>query len=205
MNPGPAILALAGPSGGGKSALAVCVANPQGEPQAQVLNLDSFYRDLSDLPPHQRRLTNFDHPQSIDWELVESVLKGLRQGRAMPRPVYNFAQHTRSKSERILKPGDLLIVEGLFGLFPAVREYAHAQVFVDAPYSLCLSRVMNRDLRERGWSRQDITDRFDKQVWPMYLEHVLPTKQFAHLVVDGTGSLVQSAERVAKLLGGETR
>ena len=122
----------------------------------------------------------------------------------MPCPVYDFKSHTHSGAIRHIAPGRYLIVEGIFALFPAIRKFSQVRVFVDAPADICLARLLKRDLRERAWSQQDVIRRFEAQVWPMHLEHVLPTKQFAQVVIYGTAPLADSADAVIRFLEGET-
>lgn len=202
MTTGPRIINLAGPSGSGKSALAQHLAVRLGAPSGAIVTMDSFYRDLSGLPPGERARTNFDHPDSIDWPLLTKVLAQLGQGKPGACPVYDYQSHTRRKTSRVIEPGGWLIVEGLFALFPQVGDLARVRVFVEAQQTLCLSRIMERDTRERAWSKREVDQRFQKQVWPMYLQHVLPTKQYAHLVVQGDAPLDDSAASVASLLEG---
>ena len=204
MTPTPMIIALAGPSAGGKSALAQCLAPRLESPASPVLGLDSFYNGLAHLPIAERSQVNFDHPDSMDWPLMESVLEGLSKGRTMPCPVYDFKTHARTEKVRTISPGRHLIVEGLFALFPVIRGLSRVRVFVDAPQKICLERLLKRDLQERAWSQQDVIRRFEAQVWPMHLEHVLPTKQFAQVVIDGTAPLADSADAVIRFLEGET-
>src|SRR5437588_11212687 len=124
----PYLIGITGPSGSGKTCIAQAVAEALG---GTVFSLDSYYRDLSHLPLVERRKTNFDHPDSMDAELLSRDLHALAEGNTITRPVYDFATHTRSKETECVTPSDCLVVEGIFTLnFESVRAMFATKVFV---------------------------------------------------------------------------
>ncbi|MCC7264452.1 MAG: AAA family ATPase [Candidatus Latescibacteria bacterium] len=182
----PHLIAIAGPSGAGKSTLASYLADqlPGG---ALLLSLDAYYRDLAQLPLAERHHFNFDEPAALDLPLLLGNLAALAQGQAVDQPVYLFPEHLRAAQPRRVEPAPWILLEGLFALYwEEVRRLCHTLIFVEAPDALCLERRLARDTAERGRSRDSILEQYTRQVRPMCQQHLLPTRAFAHLVLDGT-------------------
>jgi uridine kinase len=196
----PVMLAVAGASGSGKTTLAAELARTLGGVQ---FSLDNYYRDLGHLRLEERRLVNFDDPAMIDTPLLSSHLTALSQGRAIERPVYDFADYTRvignaglGETETI-SPGRLVVVEGLFTLyFPELRPLFQFSVFVDTPDDVCFARRLKRDVEERGRDPESVKRRYDATVRPCGLAFVRPLIDFADLAVDGTDALDFKVEQV---------
>ncbi len=195
----PLLLAIAGPSGSGKTTLAQELAR---ELEGTHFPLDNYYRDLSAMPPEERALVNFDDPRQIEHELLIEHLRALAANRPIDRPTYDFATHTRllEKTVRIAEP-HVLILDGLWVLhWPAVRTLARLCVYVDTPDAICLQRRLHRDVRERGRQAEQVRAHYAATVRPMAERYVLPSAQWADLVVDGAGSLDWSVEQVLAAL-----
>ncbi|MCC7173924.1 MAG: uridine kinase [Bryobacterales bacterium] len=187
---------IAGPSCAGKTEVATLVARALGAP---VLNLDAYYRDLAHLPPEERALWNFDTPESLDEQLLIEQIGAITRGEEAAVPVYDFAQHVRSAGVRRVQAAGYLVVEGLFALYwEPLRSLLDLKVFVSAPDAVCLDRRLERDIRERGRSRESVLEQYSRTVRPMSERFVLPTRIFADLVLDGAGSIQDS---VAAVLG----
>jgi uridine kinase len=189
----PRLLAIAGPSCAGKTTLArhLGVYLPGG---ALLLSLDSYYRDLAVLPPQERHHFNFDEPAALDLPLLLDNLEGLAQGRTVAKPIYLFPEHVRAAQPQRVAPAPWIILEGLYALYwEKVRRLCHTRIFVEAPDDLCLERRLARDTVERGRTRASILEQYTRQVRPMCQQHLLPTRAFADLVLDGT----QPAETMA--------
>jgi uridine kinase len=168
---------------------------------AVVLPIDAYYRGLAHLPVEERMQCNFDSPESIEWALLKRDLAALTAGEAIERPVYDYTAHARTKETIRLKSRPLVIVEGLFALWPDfLRRQAAARVYVDLPMEQCLARRIARDSAERGRSEAQVREQFERFVRPMAEQHVLPTRASADLVLPGDGSLKHAVERVANLL-----
>jgi uridine kinase len=202
MHSSVTIIAVAGPSCAGKTKLARILAH---ELRCSVLQLDSYYRDLSALPPAKRAQVNFDSPVALDNELLIEQLHALSRGEAVERPRYDFATHTRVPERESFAVTAFLIVEGLFALYwPALRELASTKVFVDAPDEVCFRRRKLRDVEERGRTPESVIAQFSQTVQPMAALHVRPTAKYADLVLSGQQPLSRSVETVLKHVRGNS-
>ena len=189
----PHLLAIAGPSCSGKTTLARYLAAvlPGG---AFLLSLDAYYRDLARIPLEERHHSNFDEPAALDLPLLVGNLTDLAQGRAVDKPVYLFPEHVRAPQPERVEPAPWIIVEGLFALYwEEVRRLCHTRIFIDGADALCLERRLARDTVERGRTPASILEQYTRQVRPMCQQHLLPTRAFADLVLDGA----QPAETMA--------
>jgi uridine kinase len=195
----PLILAVAGCSGSGKTTLARELARNL---SATLLPLDLYYRDLSRFPLDERHKRNFDHPDSLESELIVEHVRTLAAGRAIERPVYDFATHSRVPAAFAqVTPSPVVIVEGILALhYESLRPLYHVSVFVDAPADLCLKRRIHRDMRERGRTEASIREQWAATAQPMAERFVLPSAAHASLTVDGAGNLDWSVEQVLALL-----
>lgn len=191
------IIGIAGGSGSGKSTLARAVVAH--EPQAAVLEIDSYYRDLSHLSLDERHAVNFDHPDAIDWELLEVHLDALRSGRSIERPVYDFATHTRLSVPSPFGGKRVVVLEGILALHPvALRNLYSLSVFVEAPRDLRVTRRVHRDVKERGRTEASVLHQVAATVEPMYAEFVEPSRAHADFIADGRADLDLT---VARLFG----
>ncbi len=202
------IIGIAGPSCSGKTALASLLAERLGG--AVLIHLDSYYRDLAGLDRRTRARVNFDLPEALDLELFEKDLGELSAGGDILVPSYNFKTHMREDRSRwtpvrLKRAGRgkrFIVVEGLHALYlPEVRELLDLGVFLDASAEVCLSRRMERDMRERGRTRAQVAEQFEKTVIPMYALYVLPVRDKADLVLDGEDPLELLADRIVAAIG----
>lgn len=195
-------IGIAGPSASGKTAIANALAQALGSGTA-ALSCDGYYRDLSHLRCAERAKANFDHPDAIDHKLLAAHLGKLRSGEAVEdAPKYSFKTHTRLAETVRLEPKPIIIVEGLHVLhWPHVRGLLDFRVYVDASHQVCLARRVARDLRERGRSEENCREQYERTVRPMAEQYVIPSKDHADLVVDGTGPTGDSVQSVLRVLG----
>jgi uridine kinase len=185
----PFLIGVAGPSGAGKSELSRLLAARLPGP-ASLISLDSYYQPFADLAFDERTRINFDHPSALDWDLVQAHLELLRCGEAIDEPGYSFERYSRATETRRVEPTPYVIVEGLFALYDRrIRALYDARIFVSAPDELCLTRRLARDTVERGRTPQSVFEQYETTVRPMAERFVLPTEQFADLVVSGSDSL----------------
>jgi uridine kinase len=187
----PYLIGIAGPSGSGKTELARFLAR---ELNAPVLAVDSYYADLAHLPLAERAKANFDVPDSIDHDLFAEHLAAVAAGRPIAIPVYDFAQYSRTSETEPLVPGEFAIVEGLFALYWAgVRALLGTKVYVDAEDGICYARRLARDVAERGRSPESVSAQYRATVRPMAERYILPTREYADIVVSGMEPLASSA------------
>jgi uridine kinase len=188
----PFLIGVAGPSGAGKSELSRLIASRLPGPTARV-SLDSYYRALSHLPFEERSKCNFDHPDSLDWDLIRADVDRLHHGEPIDEPVYLFDRHSRAEVTRRIEPVPFIILEGLFALYDEpVRSLLDARIFVVAPDEVCLKRRLARDTVERGRTEESVLRQYAETVRPMAELFVRPTREFADLVVSGIEPLETS-------------
>ena len=192
---------IAGASGSGKTLLAR-------ELRRQLLGcgvlcFDSFYRDLSFLGPSERAAVNFDTPEAIDWDLLLGQLAKLLAGRRVAVPRYDFSTHTRRANPAALGPCEALVVEGLFALWDErLCALFDLGVFLDVPDATCLDRRIARDTARRGRTEASVREQWQRQVAPMYRQHVLPTRHRADVVISGVRPPSDSVREIRRQLSG---
>ena len=193
------MLAIAGCSGSGKTTLARELAT---QLDATLFPLDLYYRDLSQFPLDSRHKRNFDHPDSLESELIIEHVRGLAKGQTIQRPVYDFKTHSRVASAfDTIVPQAVVIVEGILALhFAELLPLYDFSVYVNAPNEICLKRRIYRDMIERGRTEQSVRDQFEATARPMADLYVVPSAARASLVVEGTDSLDWSVEQTLQRL-----
>jgi uridine kinase len=195
----PLILGIAGCSGSGKTTLA---RELTAQFNATLLPLDFYYICLGHLPPAERSLQNFDHPDSLEHTLLVEHINDLANNRPIERPLYDFATHTRvaGRTETI-HPAPVLIVEGILALhYEALRPLYDFSIYVNAPNKICLNRRIYRDMRERGRTEESVRAQFEATAKPMADLYVLPSAAHASIIVEGTDALDWSVEQILKRL-----
>jgi len=184
------VIGIAGGTGAGKTTLAKRVyAELGGSANVTYLTHDDYYRDLSHLPIEERAKTNFDHPDSLETELLVSQLGELREGRGVDVPVYDFGTHSRKGGEsRRVEPNAIILVEGIL-IFAdeALAKLMDVKVFVDADSDIRLMRRIARDTAERGRSVSEVMEQYETTVRPMHEAFVEPSKRVADVIVHSTG------------------
>jgi uridine kinase len=184
----PLILGVAGGSGSGKTTVVRAILDDLGHDQAAVIHHDSYYRDTSHLSLEERDPINYDHPDSLESELLAQHLRELREGRAVAVPVYNFADHSRQPQREHVQPRRVIIVDGLLILWdPQIRPLLDVKVFVDTDADLRFIRRLERDIHERGRSAESVILQYTRTVRPMHLEFVEPSKRYADVILPEGG------------------
>ncbi|MCA9199081.1 MAG: uridine kinase [Planctomycetales bacterium] len=183
------IIGIAGGSGSGKTTFAQELLRHFGTESAAFLSHDAYYRPLTHLSSADRAATNFDHPDAIETSLLVEHLEHLRQGRPVHVPEYDFAAHDRTHRPTLVQPRSTIIVEGIMILAEAsLRAHFHVSVFIDAPADVRLQRRTDRDMQERGRSKESVLRQWEQTVHPMHQQYVEPSKQHAQLVVNNDHS-----------------
>lgn len=182
------IIGVAGGSGSGKTTVVREIVRNLGPDQVTVIHHDSYYRDVGHLPLQERMGINYDHPNSLETELLVQHLRELKNGHSVEVPVYDFAQHLRSAEVQRTDPRKVIIVDGLLILFDReLRELMDIKVFVDTDSDLRFIRRLSRDIRERGRTTDSVIDQYVATVRPMHLEFVEPSKRYADIIVPEGG------------------
>lgn len=177
------MIGIAGGSGSGKTTVADTLLTAAGSSAASLPH-DAYYRDRSDLPFHERERINYDEPNAFDTDMLVGHLDDLLAGRAVERPVYDFAVHARATRAERVEPRPVIVVEGILVLHDArLRERMTLKVFVDAPADERFIRRMLRDVQDRGRSLDGVVSQYRETVRPMFDRFVGPTKRYADLVV----------------------
>ena len=182
------IIGIAGGSGSGKTTVVKAITD-QLKDRVVVIPQDSYYKDLGHLTEQEKRDHNFDHPDSIDFELLCQQLKELKEGKTIEQPIYSYITCGRSKDETVtVNPADVIIVEGiLIYTCSQLREQMDIKLFVDADDDDRLMRVMARDIVERGKTVEWVIERYSKTVKPMYLQFIEPSKRYADIIIPQGG------------------
>jgi uridine kinase len=195
----PLTIGIAGCSGSGKTTLAAELAR---QLDATLFPLDLYYRDLSQFPLDSRHKRNFDHPDSLESELLIEHLRGLVRGETIQRPVYDFKRHERvAGAYETVAPAKVVVVEGILALHYAelLPLYGYS-IYVNAPHEVCLARRIDRDGRERGRTEESVRAQWEATTRPMADLYVVPSAARASLVVEGTESLDWSVEQILERL-----
>lgn len=182
------IIGIAGGSGSGKTTVVKAITERLKE-RVVVIPQDSYYKDSSHLTEEQKRHQNFDHPDSIDFKLLQEQLADLKAGRTIEQPVYSYITCSRSKTETItVEPAEVIIIEGIL-IFTCeeLRRLMDIKIFVDADDDDRLMRVMSRDIIERGKTVEWVIERYTRTVKPMYLQFIEPSKRYADVIVPQGG------------------
>ena len=182
------IIGIAGGSGSGKTTVVKAITEQLKE-RVTVIPQDAYYKDLSHFTAQEKRDHNFDHQDSIDFELLCEQLQQLKEGKSVEQPVYSYITCSRSKEETVtVHPADVIIVEGIL-IFTCekVREQMDIKLFVDADDDDRLMRVISRDILERGKTVDWVIERYSKTVKPMYLQFIEPSKRYADIIIPQGG------------------
>lgn len=182
------VIGIAGGSGSGKTTVVKAITENLNK-KVVVIPQDCYYKDSSDLTDEEKRVHNFDHPDAIEWKLLCSQLRDLKAGKAVDQPVYSFISCTRSKTETThIEPADVIIVEGiLIFTCPELRKQLDIKIFVDADDDDRLMRVIERDITERGKDVHWVIERYSRNVKPMYLQFIEPSKRYADIIIPQGG------------------
>ena len=178
------IIGIAGGTGCGKTTVVNTILNELPEGEVGVISQDSYYKDTSHLSYDERVKINFDHPRSIDFELLESHLKELKKGNSINQPVYSFVKHNRTGDTITTKPRKVMIVEGILILSHAeIRDLFDIKIFVHADSDERLIRRLKRDITERGRDINEVLTRYQTTLKPMHQQFIEPMKEYADIII----------------------
>jgi uridine kinase len=183
------IIGIAGGTGSGKTTVVNKIISKLPEGDVTILSQDAYYRDNSHLPIEERQKINFDHPDAIEFELLIEDIKKLKKGEHIHQPVYSYLTCTRSAETVLIEPLRVIIIEGILCLSNTeLRKLMDIRIFVDCEADLRLTRVIRRDLIERGRDVHQILHRYEETVRPSHLNFIEPTKRYADIIVPEGGN-----------------
>eukprot|EP01122_Echinamoeba_exundans_P001143 TRINITY_DN11107_c0_g1_i1.p1 TRINITY_DN11107_c0_g1~~TRINITY_DN11107_c0_g1_i1.p1 ORF type:complete len:220 (+),score=58.64 TRINITY_DN11107_c0_g1_i1:86-745(+) len=197
--PSPFVIGIAGGSGSGKTTIADAIVKLIGRERIAFLHHDNYYRDLSHLPIEERAKNNFDHPNSLETELLVEHVKQLKEGKTAKVPVYDFKHHSRVADQ--FEPEEarpVIIVEGIL-IFadPVLRDILDIKIFVDTDPDLRFIRRMERDIRDRGRTVESVVAQWYATVRPMHMQFVEPSKRYADVIVPEGGYNTVAIDMIA--------
>lgn len=205
----PVIIGVAGGSASGKTTVSQAILDRVGPDRIAYIQHDSYYKDLSHLPLEERRVMNFDHPDSLENELLIQHLHELRAGRVIQVPTYEFSSYVRLSETRTVEPEPVILVEGIL-VFAGreLRDLMDVKIYVDTAADIRFIRRLERDINERGRSVRSVIDQYLSTVRPMHLEFVEPSKRYADVIIPQGGfnlvALDMVIARVERLLEGHS-
>ncbi|MBL8098192.1 MAG: uridine kinase [Anaerolineales bacterium] len=201
----PLVIGIAGGSGSGKTTVAQEILKRVGADKIAYLQHDSYYKDLTGLPPARRTEINFDHPDSLDNELLIQHIASLLDFQPVSVPIYDFATDSRTGETFIVEPKNVIIVEGiLIFVEPELRKLFDVKIFVDTDADIRLIRRLHRDITERSRTTEYVIQQYMATVRPMHLEFVEPSKRYADVIIPeggfNTAALDMVVARIETLL-----
>jgi uridine kinase len=199
----PLVIGVAGGSGSGKTTVVRKILEALGDARVPVLEHDRYYRDRNDLRLEERAALNYDHPDSLETDLLVRHVRELRAGRGIEAPVYDFARHARKDATEAIAAGGAIIVEGiLIYTDPDLRKLMDVKVFVDTDDDTRFIRRLQRDLAERGRTVESVIDQYLGTVKPMHLEFVEPSKRYADIIIPQGGHNTVAVDMLLRLIRG---
>lgn len=200
-SPRPLIIGIAGGTGAGKTTIARTVVAELAGESVTLIEHDHYYREHPELDGEQRSLLNYDHPDSLESELLAAHLDALARGEAVDRPNYDFVSHRRREETTRLEPTRVIVVEGIL-IFaePALRERFDVKVFVETPSDIRLLRRIRRDMERRGRSFEEVRRQYLKTVRPMHEAFVEPSRRYADVIIPEGGNNLVAIEMLVERL-----
>jgi len=193
----PIIIGVAGGTGSGKTTIVRAMLQGLDPDKVLLIQHDAYYRDRSHLPSEERAKINYDHPDALETSLLIQHLKQLLAGETANIPIYDFVTHTRKPEYQRVKPCKVIVVEGILILAdPSLRELFDIKVFVDTDPDIRFIRRLERDIAERGRTRESVVAQYMQTVRPMHLEFVEPSKRYADVIVPEGGHNIVAVDMI---------
>jgi uridine kinase len=197
----PIVIGVAGGTGSGKTTVANEILQRVGAEHVAYIPHDAYYRELGHLAQEERARVNFDHPDSLETELLVEHLKVLCAGQTVEIPIYDFTTHMRTQETRRVEPAPVILVEGILVFVePELRELLDVKLYVDTDADVRFIRRLQRDVHERGRSVESVCEQYLTTVRPMHLEFVEPSKRYADVIIPEGGFNEVAIEMVAARL-----
>tara|TARA_Y100001968_G_C19065380_1_gene575738 strand:- start:45 stop:659 length:615 start_codon:yes stop_codon:yes gene_type:complete len=194
----PKFLGICGGTGSGKTYLANKILEIWGQDNVVIINQDSYYKDLAHMDYKNRIKQNFDHPDSIDIELLSSHLKKVMMGNKIKVPVYDFSNHIRLNKTESIQNCRIIIIEGIFALYyHQLRKLYTIKIFMDTSEKLRFQRRIERDTKERGRTLESVESQYYSSVKPMHKKFIEPSKLYADIIINGNNDIKNNIELIA--------
>lgn len=203
----PIVIGIAGGTGSGKTTVANVILSRVGARHIAYLPHDAYYKDLRSLPTAQKEIVNFDHPNSLDTDLLTKHVRHLRENKAIELPLYDFKTHSRTSQTTRINPQPIILVEGIL-IFAdaALRGLFDVKIYVDTDADIRFIRRLQRDIDERGRTTSSVIQQYLTTVRPMHLEFVEPSKRYADVIIPEGGLNMVAMDmviaRIESLLAG---
>ncbi len=199
----PIVIGVSGGTGSGKTTVVQAILERVGAERIAFIQHDSYYRDQSHLPLEERARVNFDHPDSLETELLVEHVRQLLAGQAVEVPVYDFTTHTRTTRTHRVEPRRVILVEGIL-IFaePALRDLMDVKIYVDTDADIRFIRRLQRDIAERGRTMESVIEQYMTTVRQMHMEFVEPSKRYADVIIPEGGFNVVALDMVVARIQG---
>ena len=195
------IIGIAGGTGSGKTTVVSQIIEDLPKDEVCVISQDSYYKDTSHLSYEERIKINFDHPSSIDFDLLVRHLKELKQGNSIEQPIYSFVEHNRTGETITTHPRKVIIVEGILILtHPEIRKLFDIKIYVHADSDERLIRRLKRDMAERGRDLEEVLNRYQTTLKPMHLQFIEPTKEYADIIIPNNRYNLVAVDMIRKVI-----
>lgn len=186
MNNNKIFIGIAGGTGSGKTSISKKIISNLSKSKITLIEQDFYYKDLSKIDLKERSKINFDHPESIDFNLMQKQLYKLLSGKNIEAPIYDFTTHTRKSDTQIINYHQIIIMEGIFALFNVdICKMMDIKIYVDTDDDIRIIRRINRDINERKRTLSSITKQYYTTARPMHVQFVEPTKKYADIIIPG--------------------
>ncbi len=197
-------IGISGGSGSGKTTLVNSILERVPYEKISLLSQDAYYNDSSHLPMEVRKAINFDHPDSIEWDLMLDHIQKLKKGHEIDCPTYSYLTCSRLNETIRVKPKQILLVEGIL-IFtqPALRKEFDTKIYLEVEADHRLSRIIERDMESRGRTATQVIQRYYKTVRPMHEEFIKPSREYADMLVMGGGQNSQAADFISSAILGK--
>ena len=182
------LIGISGASGSGKTLVARKIYDQLGCKNVVIIEEDSYYKDLTNIPYNRRIGKNFDHPYAFDHRLLIEQIQDLLSGKTIFQPIYDYKLHSRKKETKTIGPHKIIVLEGILILTEQeLRNLMDIKVYIDTPPDICFIRRLKRDLKERGRDVESIIKQYMETVRPMYLQFIEPAKRYADIIIPQGG------------------
>ena len=195
------IIGIAGGTGSGKTTVVSRIVNNLAKDSVAIIAQDAYYKDNTDKSFEEREKINYDHPNSIDFNLLLKQLNELKEGKEIQQPIYSYVEHTRTDDFTTIQPKDVVIVEGILVFTnKELRELCDYKIFVHTDADERLLRRARRDIQERGRDIEEVLNRWEDTLKPMHEQFIAPTMKHANIIIPIGGNNIEAIDMVSSMI-----